>query len=66
MKRYVVIGLDIRDHIVIGKVFEDTKEANKYYKYLNTEMVGKIIGNENRHLEYADIFEMDYIPINSK
>lgn len=63
MKRYVVIGFDIREHIVDGKIFEDIEEANKYLKYLNTEMVGKIVGKENRQLEYAEIFEMDYVAL---
>lgn len=30
MKRYVVIGFDIREHIVTGKVFEDMVAANHY------------------------------------
>lgn len=63
MKRHVVIGFDARDHVVIGKVFEDFKEAKEYLNYLNTEKIGQIIGRENRPLEYTDIFEMDYIPL---
>lgn len=63
VKKYVVIGFDIREHIAIGKVFEDVEEANKYLQHLNAEMIGKMIGNENRQLEYADIFEMDYVPL---
>lgn len=59
----MVIGFDARDHIVIGKVFEDLSEANEYHHYLYTEMVGKLLGRENRQLDYADIFKMDYVPI---
>lgn len=62
MKRHVVIGFDARDHVAIGIVFEDFKEAKEYLNYLNTEKIGQIIGQENRLLEYTDIFEMDYIP----
>ena len=61
MKRHVVIGFDARDHIAIGKVFEDFRDAKRYLSYLNTERIGEIIGKENRLLEYAEIFEMDYI-----
>ena len=63
MKSHVVIGFDARDHIVIGKVFEDLSAANEYHHYLNTEMIGKVIGTKNRQLDYADLFEMDYVPI---
>lgn len=63
MKRHVVIGFDARDHIIIGKVFEGLKEANAYLHYLNTKMVGKIIGQQSRQLDHADIIEMDYVPI---
>ena len=63
MKRHVVIGFDARDHVAIGIVFEDFKEAKEYLNYLNTEKIGQIIGQENRLLEYTDIFEMDYIPL---
>ncbi len=63
MKSHVVIGFDARDHIVIGKVFEDLSAANEYHHYLNTKMIGKVIGKENHQLNYADIFEMDYVPI---
>lgn len=62
VKRYVIIGFDIREHIATGKIFEDSEEANKYLQYLNTEMNGKIIGSENRLLEYAEIYEMGYVP----
>ncbi|MBU5466275.1 hypothetical protein KQI49_05440 [Virgibacillus sp. MSJ-26] len=62
MKRHVVIGFDARDHIAIGKVFEDFGDANRYLIYLNTQRNGEMIGKENRLLEYAEIFEMDYIP----
>ncbi|MFB9986882.1 hypothetical protein [Bacillus benzoevorans] len=63
MKRYVVIGFDIREHIVIGKVFEDIEEANEYLQYLNNEMIGKVIEEEHRLLEYAEMHEMDYVPL---
>lgn len=63
MKRYVVIGFDIRGHYVIGKVFEDTNAAKEYFHYLNNELVGKIIGGEHHHLEYAEMYEMDYDPM---
>ena len=63
MKSHVVIGFDARDHIVIGKVFEDLSAANEYHHYLNREMIGKVIGRENRQLDYAEVFEMDYVPI---
>jgi hypothetical protein len=62
MKKYVVIGFDIRKHIVTGKVFEDIEEANEYLLFLYAKIIGKIIGKENHLLEYADIFEMDYVP----
>lgn len=62
VNRFVVIGFDVRDHIVVGKIFEDIEEANKYLEYLYTEMIGKIIGKEHYFLEYAEIFEMDYVP----
>lgn len=61
MKRHVVIGFDARDHIAIGKVFEDYRDAKRYLDYLNTWRIGEMIGKENRLLEYAEIFEMDYI-----
>lgn len=61
MTSYVVIGFDVRGHIAVGKAFEDIDEANIYLKYLNKKMVGKMVGSENRHLEYAELFEMDYV-----
>lgn len=62
MKRHVVIGFDARDHIAIGKVFEDLGNANRYLSYLNTQRIGEMIGKKNRLLEYAEIFKMNYIP----
>lgn len=62
MKRYAVIGFDIRKHIVIGKVFEDREEANEYLLDLYSDIIGKILGIKHTDLEDADIFEMDYVP----
>ncbi|GIO22304.1 hypothetical protein [Oceanobacillus sp. J11TS1] len=63
MKCYVVIGFDARNHIVTSKVFEDLSEANEYFHDLYAEMIGRIIGRESCKLDYADIIEMDYVPI---
>lgn len=46
VKRYAVIGFDIREHIFIGKIFEDVEEANKYLQHLNTKKIGKMLRNE--------------------
>lgn len=62
MKKFVVIGFDSRGHYVIGKVFEDKKAANEYFRYLNDELMGKMIGEELRSLDYVELFEMDYVP----
>ena len=61
MKRYVVIGFDIRGHYLIGKVFEDKNAANEYFPYLNDDLTGNMIGEELRYLDY--VYERDYIPI---
>ncbi|MDR4887521.1 hypothetical protein RGU12_08090 [Fredinandcohnia sp. QZ13] len=62
MKRYVVIGYDNRGHYVIGKVFEDIDTAKEYYRYLDHELTGKLIGEELRSLDYIELYEMDYVP----
>lgn len=65
VKSYAVIGFDSRGHYVIGKVFEDKKAANKYFRYLNSELVGKMTGEELRYLDYVELYEMDYVPAKS-
>ena len=63
MKRYVVIGFDFRGYIVVGRVFEDLREAENYFIYLHARMFDKMVRNESSKLDDADIFEMGYIPI---
>mgnify|MGYP006899963557 FL=1 len=66
MKRYVVIDFDARGHYVTGKVFEDKNRANEYFRYLNNELIGRMIGEGLRILDYVELYEMDYVPTSIK